>query len=125
MLIYLFKIVFIVFMFSLIGYISIVISEKMRLKQGTIILKNIPFTKDAIQRIDTIEMELMEKKLRTGDEIKLKLICGKTIKGIIVGFSKEKGKTLYMNTKDKLSEIKIKDISKIKVLSRYGKFFSF
>ncbi len=124
MLIHLLKLTFIALIFSLGGYVLAVLNEKMRLKQGTIILKNVPAGRDTIDRIDSVEMELMDKKLRTGDEVKLKLISGKVIKGIIIGFSKEKGRTVFMNTKNKLKEIDFNDISKIKVISRYGKFFS-
>ncbi|MDO5708236.1 MAG: hypothetical protein Q4P31_06355 [Andreesenia angusta] len=122
---FLIKITFILLVLSILGYIISVLKEKISLIQGTIVLKNIKANQDTINKIDSIEMELKNKLLRTGDEVKLKLFSGKVVKGIVIGFSEEENKTLFMNTKTKLKEVKFKDIRKVKIISKYGKFFSF
>ncbi|SDZ16594.1 hypothetical protein SAMN05660462_02084 [Proteiniborus ethanoligenes] len=111
------------FFVSLIGYILVVLKEKLFLSDNTIIIGKKAVTQEHINETDMKVFTIGGIKIKSGDEVRLVLLNNNKIDGIVIG-AKAKEKELMMVTyKDEIKAFEVKEIRKIKVISKYGRFF--
>ena len=114
---------FTVFLTSVFGYILVVIKEKVYLRDNTIIIDKKSVTQDFIDMADIKTFMLGDEEFRTGDEIKLITSKNKRISGIVIGARVDENEIVLVTHKDELKKLKIDMIKKIRVVSKYGRFF--
>lgn len=124
MLYYIRVILIILFICSVSGYIMTVLKEKMLLKNMTLVIDSKAVTNKELEESDQFFFTIGDEYLKSGDEIKLFTKEKERISGIIIGLKKKEEKVIMVTHKDQIIHLEIDNISKLKVVSRYGKFFS-
>jgi len=109
---------------SVLGYVLVVIKEKIYLKNNVILIDNKHVTQDHLDNTDMKEFFLDGTMLKAGDEIKVITRKEEKFIGILIGASKSEKSILLVTNKNKVIKFKIDNISQFKILSKYGKFFS-
>ncbi|MBC8590436.1 hypothetical protein [Wansuia hejianensis] len=113
------------FLISLIAYIVIVLKEKVYIKKNIILIDNKNLTQEDIDKIEIKEFILNDKIIRAGDEIRVITKENKTFRGILIG-AKMKNKTIHIITyKDEVLELNIDNLLKLRIISKYGRFFNY
>lgn len=123
MLSYLFDIFFMLFIVSFIGYICVVLKEKINLKNNMIIIDKKSVTQENIAEADMKFFKLGGEHVKSGDEVTIVITEKKKISGIVIGAIKNENVILVVTHNDKIRKLKINKIEKFKVVSKYGKFF--
>lgn len=116
--------VFVLFVVSLIGYILVVLKEKLYLKNNVIVIDNKHVTEEHLEQADLKEFYLDGRRIKSGDEIKVKSKEKKNIIGTLIGAVVEEQSIMLITNKNKILKLKIEDILEFKVISKYGKFLS-
>ncbi len=112
------------FIFSSSVYAMIVLREKRAISSMTLVIDNQTVPEEIVSESDKFFLEIDGKLVLSGDEIKITTKQEKKFLGTLVGV-KDDGEEIIMITKKKdLIYLKRKNISSIKVLSRYGKFIN-
>lgn len=111
------------FVVCMLGYILVVIKEKINLKDNTIVIDKKSVTQDYIDEAEVKVFMLGSQEIRSGDEIKLVLSSNKKIEGIVLGAKVDKNEIMLVTYKDEIKRLKVDMIKKIRVVSKYGKFF--
>ncbi|WP_442199083.1 hypothetical protein [Senegalia sp. (in: firmicutes)] len=122
MLIYFLKnISFILLAVSILGYVLVVIKEKLYLKENTILIDKKSVTSEHIKEANISEFLIGRLKIKTGDEISILLKSDKKFSGIVIG-AKENS-VLLVTHSDEVLKLSVNKIKKIKLISKYGRFF--
>lgn len=111
------------FAVSFIGYILVIIKEKINLRNNIIIIENKAVTQEHIDEADIKEFVLGGVEVKAGDEVSILLISKKKIEGILIGAKQDKNTIVVVTHDDEVENLKIEKILKFKVISKYGKFF--
>lgn len=111
------------FIVSIFGYALVVIKEKLNLKDNTIIIDKKSVTQDYIDQAEVKIFMLGKKEIRAGDEVKLTTSNNNKISGIIIGAKIEQNEILLVTYEDEVRKLEVDIIKKIKIISKYGKFF--
>lgn len=111
------------FIVCIFGYIFVVIKEKINLMDNTIVIDKRSVTQDYIDEAEVKTFMLGNQEIRAGDEIKLVLSSNKKIEGIVLGAKLNKNEIMLVTYKDEVKRLKVDMIKKIRIVSRYGKFF--
>lgn len=111
------------FIVSIFGYALVVIKEKLNLKDNTIIIDKKSVTQDYIDQAEVKIFMLGKKEIRAGDEVKLTTSNNNKISGIIIGAKIEQNEILLVTYGDEVRKLEVDIIKKIKIISKYGKFF--
>ncbi len=119
---YVLRIAGIIWIGSMTGYIYIVLREKIYLKNNMIYLDYKNVDPEQIKEVKIKHFKLGHHELMAGDEIKVKLKSSKSIKGTVLGLAKDK-KTILLMGSQGVRNLEIHAIEKLKVASKYGKFF--
>lgn len=109
---------------SIIGYILVVIKEKFYLMKNIILIEKKSVMQEHLDETDIKEFLLGGIQLKSGDEIKVTLTGDEKITGIVIGAKKKENFILLVTHGDEVRRLVISKIKKIKVISRYGKFFA-
>ena len=109
---------------SIIGYILVVLKEKIYLKNNIILIDNKFVTQDHLEDADMKEFFLDGTKLKAGDEIKVITRTKERFIGILIGATQKEKSILLVTHSNMILKFKIETISKFKIISKYGKFFS-
>jgi hypothetical protein len=117
------NIAFILLIVSVLGYILVVIKEKIYLKENTIVIDNKSVTSEHINEADISEFLLGNLKVRTGDEISILLKSNKKFSGIVIGAKEKENSVLLVTHKDKILDLSVTKIKRVKLISKYGRFF--
>ena len=112
-----------VFLASIFGYVLVVIKEKVYLRDNTIIIDKKSVTQDFIDKADIKVFMLGNEEFRTGDEVKLITSSNKRVSGIVIGARVDENEIILVTHKDELRKLKVDMIKKIRVVSKYGRFF--
>lgn len=112
-----------VFLASIFGYVLVVIKEKVYLRDNTIIIDKKSVTQDFIDKADIKVFMLGDEEFRTGDEVKLITSNNKRVSGIVIGARVDENEIILVTHKDELRKLKVDMIKKIRVVSKYGRFF--
>lgn len=111
------------FLTCIIGYILVVIKEKANLLDNTIIIDKKSVTQDFIDEADIKIFMLGTEEIRTGDEVRLLTSNNEIIEGIIIGAKMKQNEIILVTHSDKITRLKVEMIKKIRVVSKYGRFF--
>ena len=111
------------FLASVFGYVIVVMKEKSHLKGNTIIIDKKSVTQDFIDKADIKVFMLGNEEFRTGDEVKLITSSNKRVSGIVIGARVDENEIILVTHKDELRKLKVDMIKKIRVVSKYGRFF--
>lgn len=117
-------IIIMLFIVSIIGYILSVLKEKLYLNKNIIYIDKKSVTKEHIENTDIKEFSIGEVKVKAGDEVKFILSQDKNITGIVIGAIKNENSIVIVTHKDKIIKFTVDKIKKIRVISKYGSFFS-
>lgn len=115
------EILILLFIVSVFGYLISILKEKYDLNNNKIVLKSKTITQSFIDEIELKIFKLGNIKLTIGDQIKILLKNNNSIKGIVLGAQKTDNSILILTLEDKIIELEISNIRKLKILSRYGK----
>lgn len=124
LLIYILRILIVLFIASVSGYVFTVLKQKLYLKNNIIVIENKSVTQKELDEADMKEFVLKGKKLKSGDEIKIITANKDRIKGILIGIIKKEKTLLMVTYKDEIKKLKIDNIEKLKLICKYGKFFN-
>lgn len=108
---------------SIIGYILVVIKEKMHLRNNTIIIDKKSVTEDYIEEADIKVFALGGEQIKSGDEVSVLLNDNERVSGIVIGAKKKENSIIVVTHRDKIKRLKVNKIKKFKIVSKYGKFF--
>lgn len=111
------------FLVSIIGYILVVVKEKLYLSDNIIVLGKKSVTQDHIDETDMKFFSLGGVKLKSGDEIRVTLYNNDKVDGIVIGAKTKNRELLLVTHKDEVKSFELDKIKKIKVVSKYGCFF--
>lgn len=123
MAIYVKRILFILLIANILGYILVVLKEKLYLKNNVIVIDKKSVTKKHLEKADMKEFMLDGSKVKSGDEVKVITTARKKFHGILIGAIKSEKSILMVTHKDEIKQFNIDNILKFKVISKYGKFF--
>ena len=123
LLVYLQRILIMLWLTSLFGYILTVIKEKLYLRNNMIVIDNKSVTQEDLDEADIKEFIFNGIKARFGDEIKIVTDCNRKFKGILIGAVNKDKSILMVTYGNKVEKLDIDNIIEFKIISRYGKFF--
>lgn len=109
---------------NLLGYISIVLIEKMNIKRNVILIDNKHLREEDLEAVDMNEFIYRGKKVRSGDEIKITNIDKEKYNGTIIGAKSSSSSIHIITYNNKIKIFNVNDILDFKIISRYGKFFN-
>lgn len=109
---------------SVLGYILVVLKEKLYLKNNIILIDNRHVTQDHLNNTDMKEFFLDGTLLKAGDEIKVVTKKKEKYLGILIGAVKNDKSILVVTHSNKIISFRIENILQFKIISKYGKFFS-
>lgn len=125
MLEFLYKLILIALFLSLFGYVLVILKEKMYMKKNIIIIENKHLTPEDLDEIDINQFILKGKRVKTGDEIKVITSEKEKLNGTLIGANK-KNEAIHMITfKNRIEKLKVENILKFKITSKYGKFLNY
>lgn len=125
MLIYIKRILLFLLALNLLGYILVVLREKIFLKNNLIIIDNKSVTPQHLEKADMKEFVLDGSRVKSGDEIKVVTNAKDKFVGILIGAIKEERAILMVTHNNEIKQLDIDNILKFKVISKYGRFFNF
>lgn len=112
------------FITSVFGYIFSTLKEKLYLKNNIILIEKKVVTQEHLNDTDMKEFIIDGLKVKSGDEIKLITKEKKSYIGILIGAKKKDKEILIVTHGDEIKNVKIENILKFKIVSKYGRFFS-
>ncbi len=125
MLIYIKRILLFLLALNLLGYILVVLREKIFLKNNLIIIDNKNVTPQHLEKADMKEFVLDGSRVKSGDEIKVVTNAKDKFVGILIGAIKKERAILMVTHNNEIKQLDIDNILKFKVISKYGRFFNF
>jgi len=114
---------FILLAVSILGYVLVVIKEKLYLKENTILIDKKSVTSEHIKEANISEFLIGRLKIKTGDEISILLKSDKKFSGIVIGAKEKENSLLLVTYRDEVLKLRVNKIKKIKLISKYGRFF--
>ena len=109
---------------SILGYILSVLKEKLYLKNNIIVINKKSVTEKHLKEADMKEFILDGSRVKSGDEIQIVTIGKDKFEGILIGVIKRERSILMVTHDDEIKKFSIDNILKLKIISRYGKFFN-
>jgi hypothetical protein len=117
-------ILIILFITSIFGYIFSTLKEKLYLKNNIILIEKKVVTQEHLNDTDMKEFIIDGLKVKSGDEIKLITKENKSYIGILIGAKKKDKEILIVTHNDEIKNVKVENILKFKIVSKYGRFFN-
>ena len=124
MLYYIQQFLILILIFSILGYILSVLKEKLYLKNNIIVINKRSVTEKHLEEADMKEFVLDGSRVKSGDEIRIVTLGKDRFEGILIGAIKKERTILMVTHDDEIKKFNIENILKLKVISRYGKFFN-
>ena len=120
---FIFRATITLFIFSLAGYVLVVLKEKYFLRNNIIVLDNKYLTQEDLSETDIYEFILKGQRLKSGDVIQVLTSKREKVNGVIIGAKKSDDTIHIITTDNNVFRFKIENILKFKVISKYGRFF--
>lgn len=117
------KILFVLLAVNILGYILVVLREKIYLKNNIIIINKKSVTQKHLEKADMKEFMLDGTRVKSGDEVKVVTVAKEKFEGILIGAIKKERSILMVTHDDEIKKFSIDNILKFKIISKYGKFF--
>lgn len=108
-----------------VGYILATLREKVYMKNNIIVIDNKNLTVEDLKEIDINEFILKGKRVRSGDELKIITLEKEKLNGTLIGGNKSNESLHMITSKDKVKKLRISKILRLKIVSKYGKFFNY
>ncbi|WP_352419935.1 hypothetical protein [Proteiniborus sp.] len=108
---------------SLIGYILVVLKEKLYLDDNIIIIGKKSVTQEHIDEADMKVFSIGGVKIKSGDEVRVVFSNKNTVDGIVIGAKANNMELLIVTHRDEVKTFKVDKIKKVKIVSKYGSFF--
>ena len=124
MLYYIQQILIFALVISVLGYILSVLKEKLYLKNNIIVINKKSVTEKHLEEADMKEFILDGSRVKSGDEIRIVTRRKDKFDGILIGAIRRDRSILMVTHDDEIKKFNIDNILKLKVISRYGKFFN-
>ncbi len=124
MLYYIQQILIFALVISVLGYILSVLKEKLYLKNNIIVINKKSVTEHHLKEADMKEFILDGSRVKSGDEIRIVTMGKNKYEGILIGAIKRERSILMVTHDDEIKKFNINNILKLKIISRYGKFFN-
>ncbi len=118
---YLLKILLLLFIVAIFGYLISILKEKHDLINNKVVFQSKTLTQRLVDEIDLKMFKLGNIRLTIGDQIKIYLKNNNSIKGIVLGAKTLENSLYILTLEDKIIELKVNNIRKLKIISRYGK----
>lgn len=125
MLTYIQRVLIFLLAINILGYILVVLKEKLYLKNNLIIIDKKSVTPDHLEKADMKEFVMDGARVKSGDEVKIVTIAKDKFAGILIGAIKKEKAILMVTHKNEIKKLNIDNILKFKVISKYGRFFNF
>lgn len=123
LLVYIQRVLLVLFLVSILGYVLVVLREKYFLKNNVIIIDKKSVTQEDIEKADVKEFIFAGNKVKSGDEIRIITVAKDKFEGILLGAIIKDRSILMVTYNNEIKELSIDNILKFKVISKYGKFF--
>lgn len=120
---YLLKISIMLFILSIFGYLMSLIKEKLDLLNNRVIFKSNKITQGFLDELDLKIFKLGNINLSIGDQIKIYLKNNNSVKGVVLGAKKEDNILCILTLEDKIMELHVNRIRRLRIISRYGRIF--
>lgn len=88
-----------------------------------IVINKKAVTQNHLDKTDIKEFTFDGSRVKAGDEIKVTTIFKEKFEGILIGAIRKERAILLVTHRDQIKKFKIDTISKLKIISKYGKFF--
>ncbi|MBU5677335.1 hypothetical protein KQI88_13015 [Alkaliphilus sp. MSJ-5] len=112
------------FVLAFSGYVLMILKEKVYLNNNIVFLDHKNLNQEDLENLDIKHFMLGSTEIMVGDEVKIMLENDNKFVGTVLGANKSNN-TIAIITKGRdIKELSIKSIRKLKVISRYGKFFT-
>ncbi|SHK39270.1 LSm family protein [Paramaledivibacter caminithermalis] len=118
---YLINFLIVLFIVSIFGYLLSVLKEKYDLINNKVNLQSKKITQKLLDELDLKIFKLGNLNLSIGDEIKIYLKNNNSIKGTVLGAKKEDNLLCILTLEDKILELKVSKIKKLRIISKYGR----
>ena len=113
-----------ILLICVIGYVLVVIKEKFYLKNNIIVIDFKNLDQEELRNIDVKHFMLGSTELMAGDEIRVEFDNSLNIKGVLLGVVKAENTIAIATKAQGIKNFQINTIKKLKVISKYGKFFN-
>lgn len=124
LLIYIQKVLIVLFTVSIFGYILTVLKQKFYLKNNIIVIENRAVTQEELDKADMKQFVLNGKEAKSGDEVKIITDNNDKYEGTLIGIVRKEKALLMVTYNDEIKELKLDNIEKFKIICKYGKFFN-
>ncbi|ABR48956.1 hypothetical protein Amet_2806 [Alkaliphilus metalliredigens QYMF] len=112
------------FVICFVGYVFTVLKEKYYLKNNVVYIENKNIEPKILDKVDIRHFMLGAIEIMAGDEIKVSLDNSNKLSGTVLGANKKENTIILLLSGEEVEFLNIKLIKKLKVISRYGKFFN-
>lgn len=120
---FLYNMFIMLFIVACFGYIFATLKEKIYLKRNIILIDKKSVTQEHIDETDIKEFVLDGNRMKSGDEIKLITKGKRKYRGTLIGAKKKENKIMIVTKDDEIKLFNVENIFRLKVTSKYGKFF--
>ena len=120
---YLYNILILLFIVSCFGYVFVVLKEKILLDKNIILIDKKSIKQKHLDEADIKEFILDGNRMKAGGEIKITTKSKEKYNGILIGAKKMEQKIMIVTHRDEIKLFSLDNILKLKVVSKYGKFF--
>ncbi|WP_432400738.1 hypothetical protein [Wukongibacter sp. M2B1] len=120
---YLLKLSIVLLIVSIFGYLLSLLKEKYDLFNNRISFKSKKITQNLLDEIDLKIFKLGNIHLSIGDQIKIYLKNSRAIKGTVLGAKKQDNTLCILTLEDKVVELNVSKIKRLRILSKYGRLF--
>lgn len=120
---YLYNIFIMLFIVSCFGYFFVILKEKIYLKRNIILIDKKSIKQEHIDQADMKEFMMDGNKMKSGDEVKLITKEKRRYNGVLIGAKRTEGSIMIVTHNDEVKTFSIDNIFRLKVTSKYGKFF--
>lgn len=112
------------FVLTFSGYILATLKEKANLNNNIVFLDNKTLNPNDLEDLDIKHFMLGNIEVMVGDEVKIMLENDNKLIGVVLGANKSNNTIAVVTKKTDIIKLNIKYIKNLKVISRYGKFFT-
>lgn len=113
-----------IFVFVFSGYILLILKEKIYLNNNIVFIEHKNLNEEDMKNLDIKHFMLGSTEIMAGDEVKIILENHNKLVGTVLGADKYSNTIGVVTRGSHITKLDIRSIRKLKVISRYGKFFT-
>ncbi|MCG8542001.1 MAG: hypothetical protein MJA82_18985 [Clostridia bacterium] len=120
---YLLKISIVLFIVSIFGFLISLLKEKNDILNKRVTLNSKIISQKFLDELDLKIFKLGSINLAIGDQIKIYLKNNNFVKGTVLGAKRENNTLCILTLEDKVLELNVNKIKRLRIISRYGRMF--